>query len=76
MAQVLVRDLDEWVVHALKARAAIQGRALEQELRDVLTAAARSGGPERAALAAQIRAMTARPTSDSTALLRAERDSR
>jgi antitoxin FitA len=76
MAQVLVRDVDERVVHALKVRAAIHGRSLEQELREVLTAAARSTGPERSAIAAEIRSLTVRATDDSTAIVRADRDSR
>ena len=76
MAQVLVRGLDEQIVQALKARAAVHGRSLEQELREVLIAAACHSGPERAAVAAAIRGMTARPSSDSTATVRADRDSR
>ena len=45
MAQVIVRNLDDKVVAALKERAAGKGRALEQELRDILTDAAK---PSRA----------------------------
>jgi plasmid stability protein len=40
VAQVIVRDLDDGVVAALKRRAALHGQSLEQELRDILTAAA------------------------------------
>jgi antitoxin FitA len=57
MAQVLIRQLDEQVVAALRARAQAQGLSLEQSLRDLLTAAA----GERRALRdelAQLRATT------------------
>ena len=40
MGQVLVRNLDDRVIDSLKTRAALKGCSLEQELRDVLTAAA------------------------------------
>lgn len=41
MAQVLIRQLDEQVVAALRARARLQGISLEQSLRNLLTQAAR-----------------------------------
>ncbi|MBM4367691.1 MAG: hypothetical protein FJ102_15880 [Deltaproteobacteria bacterium] len=82
MAQVLVRNLDEVVVDRLRRRAAASGRSLEAELRLVLTAAA--GGTVDARLAAleairadirahQAAARLATP-SDSTELIRADRD--
>lgn len=77
MAQVIVRNLDERVVQALKTRAELHGRALEQELRDILTRASELTPEEKLALADRIRAMA--PGSmqeDSTDLIRAERDSR
>lgn len=40
MGQVLVRNLDDAVIDALKARASARGLSLEAELRDVLTRAA------------------------------------
>jgi plasmid stability protein len=40
MGQVIVRNLDDRVVAALKARAARQGRSLEAELRVILERAA------------------------------------
>jgi plasmid stability protein len=40
MAQLLVRNLDDRVVDALRARARAADRSLEEELRRVLTAAA------------------------------------
>ncbi|HHQ41417.1 MAG TPA: plasmid stabilization protein, partial [Chromatiales bacterium] len=46
MAQIVVRNLDERVVAALKARAALQGKSLEQTVREILAAAARPGAEE------------------------------
>lgn len=40
MGQVLVRNLDDDVIDSLKTKAEINGHSLEQELRDVITAAA------------------------------------
>ncbi len=77
MAQVLVRNLDDDVVRALKAKAELHGQSLEQELRLVLARAARPTAAERLELADRIRAMTGDgPQSDSTLLIRADRDSR
>ena len=41
MGQVLVRNLDDRVIESLKTKAELKGHSLEQELRDVLTNAAR-----------------------------------
>ncbi len=77
MAQVIVRNLDDDVVAALKRRARRRGRPLEQELRDILTAAARPTRTDLLAEIDRIRAMTPPgPPIDSTALIRADRDSR
>lgn len=47
MATVTIRKLDETVLARLKRRARIQGRSLEAELREILTAmAAREMTPE------------------------------
>ncbi|MCP9820393.1 hypothetical protein KBZ18_12950 [Synechococcus sp. Cruz-9H2] len=40
MAQLLIRQLDDQVVAALRARARAQGLSLEQSLRNLLTDAA------------------------------------
>lgn len=75
MGQVIVRNLDDSVIDALKEKAASQKRSLEQELRLILTAAARPSRSETLALADSIRAMTpAAHTSDSTDLVREDRD--
>jgi plasmid stability protein len=77
MAQVLIRQLDEHVVAALKARAQAQGVSLEQSLRNLLTAAAGESPTLRAELA-QLRATT--PSSgrqlNIAALIRDDRDGR
>lgn len=77
MAQVLIRQLDEQVLAALKARARAQGVSLEQSLRDLLTAAARDGDSLRAELA-RLRATTpaAGRILDVAALIREDRDGR
>jgi plasmid stability protein len=40
MGQVLIRDLDDDVIDRLKTRAERKGHSLEEELRELLTAAA------------------------------------
>lgn len=78
MAQVIVRNLDDAVVAALKRNAARRGRSLEQELRVILTHAARPIAEERLAMSRRIRAMTPgrRLLSDSARLIRQDRDRR
>ena len=55
MGQVLVRGLDDHVIESLKTKAALKGRSLEQELREVLTAAAPLTAEEKIALFRMIR---------------------
>ncbi len=75
MAQVIVRNLPDHVVARLKARAARQKRSLEQELRAILSEAARPSHEEILADLDRIRAMTPRvPQTDSAELIREERD--
>lgn len=75
MGQVIVRNLDDDVVIRLKRRAANKRRSLEQELRLILTAAARPGLDELHENAAAIRQQLAgRPQTDSTDLIREDRD--
>jgi plasmid stability protein len=78
MAQVIVRNLDEKVVDALKCKAELHGHSLEQELRDVLTKAARLTPEERLAFSRRLRAMTPKDVTqtDSAILIREDRDSR
>lgn len=58
MGQVLVRNLDDAVIRALKQRAKSRGISLEAELRDVLTEAATHSRADLAREFAAIRAMT------------------
>jgi antitoxin FitA len=76
MGQVLVRNLDDLVIETLRRRAERHGRSLEQELRVVLTEAAAPTTAERLALVDEIRAMTPSRLSDSTPLIRDDRDER
>lgn len=78
MAQVLVRNLDDNVVERLRRKAELNGLSLEQELREVLTAAARLTPEERVALSRRIRALTpgGKLRSESADLIRQDRDSR
>ena len=75
MAQVVIRNLDDAAMARLKARARRKGVSLEQELRAVLVESARrdnAGFRERAA--ALRRRLAGRRHSDSTALVREDRD--
>ena len=75
MAQVVVRNIDEDVMHRLKSRAVRKGVSLERELRTILTEAARAdrtGFGERAM--AFRRKLAGRRHSDSTRLIRRDRD--
>lgn len=77
MGQVIVRNLDDQVLKALKARARLTGHSLEQELRDILTEASRLNAEEKLRLIDQIRAMSGGPYSDdSVTLIRQDRDRR
>lgn len=53
MGQVLVRQLDDQVIQALKQKASRHGHSLEQELRDILI---RAAGPSRQEVREQMRA--------------------
>jgi len=75
MGHITILDLDESVVARLRARAARNGRSLEQEVREIVVQAAR---PSRAALKAdmlRISQMSPRLPDDSTSLIRQNRDS-
>ena len=75
MGQVIVRNLDDLVIAALKAKAELHGHSLEQELRSILSKAALPNAQERVALADRIRSLTPkRRQTDSTALIREDRD--
>ena len=56
MGQVLVRNLEDAVIERLKTKAEMKGRSLEQELREIITAAAPLAPEEKVALFDKIRA--------------------
>ena len=58
MGQVLIRNVDDTVLAALRARATARGVSLEAELRDVLTRAAGHSRADLAAEFASVRTMT------------------
>jgi plasmid stability protein len=75
MGQVLVRNLEDKVINALKERATLHNNSLEQELREILTAASKPTPAELRAISQRIRAMTPEGSQfDSVALIREERD--
>ena len=74
MAQVVIRNIDDAVMERLRARARRKGVALERELRDVLTAAARGDRASFSERAARFRhQLEGRRHSDSIQLLRRDR---
>lgn len=82
MAQLLVRNLDEEVVESLRAAAREHGRSLEAEVRAILGSAAadRLGMARKARWIARLKEIQAGygdyVFSDSTGLIRQDRDSR
>jgi plasmid stability protein len=75
--QVLVRNLDDEVIAAIKLKAELNGHSLEQELREIIKRAVPLTPDERVALSRKIRGMQSRPaTLDSTDLIREARDNR
>ena len=75
MAQVLVRNLEDSVVETLKIKAELKGHSLEQELRQLLTAAAGLTSAEKVAVSDYFRSRTLKPyTTDSVVTLREIRD--
>ena len=75
MGQVLVRNLDDHIIEQLKHKAEIKGHSLEQELREVITAAAPLTANEKVALARRLRAMSPRLRDiDVRAAIRSGRD--
>jgi antitoxin FitA len=75
VAQVVIRNIDDEAMRRLKSRAVRKGVSLERELREILTEAVRvdrAGFGERAAAFRQ--KLTGRRHSDSTVLIRKDRD--
>ena len=77
MGQVIVRNLDDAVIAAIKSRARSKGHSLEQELRIILAQAANRTRAEKLALVDRIRAATAPgPHPLAEDLIREDRDTR
>jgi antitoxin FitA len=75
VAQVVIRNIDEDAMRRLKSRAARKGVSLERELRTILTEAARGDRTGFGARATAFRRKLAgRRHSDSTTLIRKDRD--
>jgi plasmid stability protein len=73
--QVIVRNLDQRTVSALRSRASAHGRSLEQELRIVLAAAAKPSRQEVIEIAEAIRSLGPDlVSSDLEALIRGDCD--
>lgn len=58
MGQVLIRNLDDRVIETLKLKAELKGHSLEQELREVITAAAPLAPEDKIALFKQLRSLS------------------
>lgn len=77
MANVLVRGLDDDVLKALKASAKAHGRSLQAEIHDVLERASARNLAETRRLSGQwLKRLRRSSHSDSTALIRDDRDAR
>lgn len=81
MADIFLRNIDEALKQALRERAALNGRSMSAELREILRVALAQASTERNAefkrLAAISRAMSAgRKQTPSEVLLRESRDDR
>jgi plasmid stability protein len=77
MANLLIRDLDEDVVKQLKAAAKAHGRSLQAEIHDALQrAGTRSLAETRRLSRSWLKRLRDTTLSDSTALIREDRDRR
>jgi plasmid stability protein len=76
MVDILVRGVDEAVAQALKARARLTRRTLNEVARDALSEAATPSRAEIIAALDAIRNGIAPLPEDSTALIREDRDTR
>jgi len=75
MATLLVRELDDELVRLLKQRAKSHARSAEAEHRAILETALRPGGESFIARARRLQqTMRGRVHSDSTAIIRVDRD--
>lgn len=76
MGQVLIRNLEDEVIDALRLRAESKGHSLEQELREIIRSAAQTTASKLEAVM-HVRRMQKSPTKiKSEDLIREDRDSR
>jgi plasmid stability protein len=76
MAQLTIRQLDDVVAARLRERAATAGHSMEQEVRDILTAACADLEAVLARLKSRLASYGDRRFSDSGELVRGMRDER
>lgn len=78
MAQVLIRNIEDAVIEKFRTKAELNGRSLEQELREALRRSAPLSTEEKLALIDRAHAMTAHRTQQTLAedLIREDRDTR
>jgi len=77
MANILVRDLDDDVLRQLKAAAKAHGRSLQAEIHDVLQRATTRNLAETRRLSTQwLKRLRKSPHSDSSVMIREDRDKR
>jgi plasmid stability protein len=77
MTNILIRDLDDEVLARLKATAKAHGRSLQAEIHEVLEAASIRNLAETRRLSAQwLKRLGGSSQSDSTRLIREDRDAR
>lgn len=76
MTDFLIRNLDPHVLEQLKKRAEKHGRSLQAEIHDALKRSVRLNKAESIALLEELRERLPLSTSDSTDLIREDRDSR
>jgi plasmid stability protein len=77
MTNILIRDLDDEVLARLKATAKAHGRSLQAEIHEVLEAASIRTLAETRRLSAQwLKRLGGSSQSDSTRLIREDRDAR
>jgi len=74
VGQLLVRGLDDGVIHTLKRRATMAGRSVEAEHRLILEQVLGKEAESFAERAARLREASPRHGTDSAELIRADRD--
>jgi plasmid stability protein len=74
LADILVRNVDDRIVHAMKRRARESGRSMNDVARDLLETVERPSPRDLVEMSRRIRAMSGPFTDDSTVLIREDRD--